>query len=107
MKPSMTIVQYLYSGRNTWLRHHEDCECEPEELIYEVLDQLEVNVYGDVVTDELGTYFKMREKADEEWDQICGPAAEDRVLAAALEQYMDAASQIVAAQATKERLRSE
>ena len=33
MKPTMTIIGYLYSGRNTWLRHDDGCKCPPSEII--------------------------------------------------------------------------
>lgn len=107
MKPTITIVQYLYSGCNTWLRHHEECDCPADKLIQESLDQVFLEEYTEVqfAKDYASLSFKL--KTAEEWDEICGPKAEDRALNKMLEEHMAVASEILAALATKERLRGE
>ena len=110
MKPTMTIIGYLYGGRNTWLRHDDECRCPAEELIKVVLDQLPVEEYLTLrVIDSDGSHMfaGFQEKTDDEWDEICGPKAEARVLNKLAEQYMNQASEVLAVLATKERLSSE
>lgn len=107
MKPTMTIVQYLYSLRNGWLRHHEECSCGEEKLIQEVLDQVHVEAYMQIefAKDYAGMTFKL--KSADEWNEICGPAAEQRVLNKMADQLMAQASEYIAMAATKERLSGE
>lgn len=108
MKPTMTIIGYLYSLRKTWLRHREDRICDTEDLIREVLDQVPVKEYLSIEPTELnpnGASFIYR--TADMWNEICGPAAESRVLNEMANAYMGQASEILAMLATKERLSSE
>lgn len=104
----MTIIGYLYSLRKTWLRHHEECICDTDELIREVLDQILVEKYLAIEPTKYnpnGATFLYR--TADEWNEICGPAAESRALNQAAESLMNQASEILGILATKERLSSE
>ena len=103
MKPTMTIIGYLYSGRNTWLRHDDGCKCPPSEIINEILDQVLVEKWL-VQEGEVGKFLL---RTADEWDDICGPKAEARILNKMAESYMGQAAEIIAVIATKERLSSE
>lgn len=104
----MTIIGYLYSLRKTWLRHGEDCICDVDELVREVLDQVPVKEYLAIEPTEFnpnGASFIYR--TADKWNDICGPAAEAKVLNEMASSYMGQASEILAVLATKERLSSE
>lgn len=105
MKPTVSIVQYLYSLRNGWLKHNEECTCDHESLVREVMDQVPVEVYMDfdVLNGSLEGFFKT--KTEEEWDSICGPSAQQKMLNDLANQYMQQASELLAVAATEERLR--
>lgn len=103
MKPTVTIVQYLYSGGNTWLRHGEDCTCPVERRIAETLDQVAVDLYLCIN----GNVAEFVQRTEDEWNEICGPVAENRVLDTMIESHMNQVAEIMAVQATKERLSSE
>lgn len=108
MKPTMTIIGYLYSLRKTWLRHHEECICDTDVLIREVLDQVPVDKFLAIeptTYNPNGASFLYR--TSEDWDEICGPSAERTALNAAAEAYMNQAAELMALVATKERLSSE
>lgn len=106
MKPTMTIIGYLYSGRNSWLRHDKECICEAEEIIEEILDQVPVCQYMSF-SQSLTAGASFHLKTADEWDEICGPKAEARVLNDMAEAHMNKAAEILAIAATKERLSSE
>ena len=99
MKPTITILDYLWSGRKSWLKHNEDCVC--DEISIEVGTWAEI-----VVVNDMPTMQMIRMSADD-WDEICGPTAENRQLQDLLDLHMEEVSKIMALQATKERLSSE
>lgn len=108
MKPTITILDYLLSGRNTWLKHNEECVCEFDELAAEYFDAVvPFKDWCEVVVVNGMTDMKQIRRTSDEWNEICGPAAEVAALQAQLETYMNAATEIMALQASKERQSSE
>lgn len=103
MEPTMTIVAYLYSGRNTWLRCSEECVCSTDEEVKNALDQILVEQWLDIHAPYVGLKFRTAS----EWDQICGPAAEQRVLQNMSSDLLSQAADIMSIAATKERLSGE
>ena len=108
MKPAITILDYLWSGRKSWLKHHEECDCPFEKLSAEYIEQaLRVEDWAEiVVVNDMPTLQMIRMYADD-WNEICGPKAEARQLQEVLDAHMEQVSQIMALQATKERQSSE
>lgn len=108
MKPTITILDYLWSGRNTWLKHADDCDCDFEKISSEYIEQaVRVEDWAEVVVvNDMPTFQMIRMTADD-WDELCGPSAEFRQLQEVLDVHMEQVSHIMALQATKERQRSE
>lgn len=108
MKPTITILDYLWTGRKSWLRHHDECECTFEHLSSEYIENgLEVNGWAEVVVvNEMPTMQMIRMSA-EDWDEICGPTARINQLQSLLDMHMEEVSKIIALQATEERQSSE
>ena len=108
MKPTITILDYLWSGRKSWLKHNEDCVCDFEKLSSEYIEiSIEVGTWAEiVVVNDMPAMQMIRMSADD-WDEICGPTAENRQLQDLLDLHMEEVSKIMALQATKERLSSE
>lgn len=108
MNPAITILDYLWSLRKTWLKHNENCTCSFQKLAEEhientlTVDQwVGIRIWSD--TPELKLMFRTAEQ----WSELCGPAREKKQLELLLEQTMNQASEIMALQASKERLSSE
>jgi len=103
----MTIIGYLYSGRNTWLRCSDECICSVEERIQQTLDQVPVSYW--LQLEEAKDYAAMQFllRTSDEWNEICGPAAEARTLNDIANSLIDQATDILAVAATKERLSGE
>jgi len=108
VKPTVTILDYLWSGRNSWLKHDNECICEFEKLSSEYIENaLEVKTWAEiVVVNEMPT-MQMIRMAMDDWNELCGPAAESRQLQELLDLHMEEVSKIMALQATKERQGSE
>lgn len=108
MKPAITILDYLWTGRKSWLRHHDECECEFESLASEYIEAtMEVNAWAEVVVvNEMPTLQMIRMTA-EDWDEMIGPSAELHQLQSVIDMHMEEVSKIMALQATKERQISE
>jgi len=102
----MTIIGYLYSGRNTWLRCSEDCICDVEDRIKNELDQIPVELWIIFDPERLPAAPYIQRTADE-WNEICGPAAEQKALNEVANRLMSQAADYMAAAATKERLSGE
>lgn len=107
MKPSVTILDYLYSARNSWFRCSEECNCPIEKRIENFLDELSVEVYAEVVVIDDRAELHLTYLDEEEWDNIIGPKAQDELLQEQVNAYLSAASEIMALQASKERLSGE
>lgn len=107
MNPTITILDYLYEARNSWFVCDCGEACSVEERIENYLDELMLQDYADVAVYAEGAVLRLIRKTAEEWDEEIGPKAQDQALQRQLDQYIDAASQIVSLQATKERLRGE
>lgn len=108
MKPAITILDYLWSGRNTWLKHHEECACAFDKLAAEHIENsVTVDVWAEVVVVNNMPTIQMIRMYAEDWDNLCGPAAEKQQLQELLDVHMDQVTQIMAIQATKERQSSE
>lgn len=108
MNPAITILDYLWSLRKTWLKHNENCTCSFEKLAEEhiehtlTVDQwMGVRIISDIPE------LKMTYRTAEQWSELCGPAREKKELDLLLEQTMNQASEIMALQASKERLNSD
>jgi len=110
VNPAITILDYLWSMRKTgWLKHHENCSCDFEKLAADYIEgTLTVDQWAEVViSTNFGAIIREKRKTADEWDELCGPKAQDRQLQEALDQHMDAVTQIMALQASKERLSSD
>lgn len=109
MKPAITILDYLWSVRKTLLKHdNEECSCPFEKVASEYIENsMVVGMWAEVVViNDMPTLQMIRMAADD-WDELCGPKAQDRQLQEILEAHMEQVSQIIALQASKARLSSE
>lgn len=109
MKPAITILDYLWSMRKQgWLKHHAECSCEFEKLAADYIEfTLTVDQWTEIVViNDMPTGQLIRMYADD-WDELCGPKAQDRELQQRLDAHMNEVSNIMALQASKERLSSE
>lgn len=108
MKPAITILDYLWTGRKSWLKHHDECECTFESLAYWYLwEAVKMQDWAEIVViDEMPSVQMIRMSA-EDWDEICGPTAEMRQLQEVLDLHMTEVSKLMTLQATKERQSSE
>ena len=109
MNPAITILDYLWSLRNTWLKHNDECTCSFEKLAaehiestLEVCDWSIVKIMGSEIP-----YLELKYLTAEQWSEMCGPAREEKALQFALDQHMSQVSEIMAVQATRERQTSD
>lgn len=106
MEPAITIIEYLWGARNTWLKHHDDCDCPPEQLIEEFLENvITIDIWAEISTPLDGcpqlNFVKMRPR---EWSEMCGPSAQKTLIGQQIDLLMGEASKLMALQATYERL---
>lgn len=108
MKPTITILDYLWSGRKTWLRCNEGCTCDFEDIsVRYIEDTMTVDQWICVEIDNGTPALKLLKRTSDEWSDICGPDAEKRQLQQQLDAYMEEVTAIISLQAARERLSGE
>lgn len=108
MNPAITILDYLWTLRNTWLKHNDECTCSFQKLAAEHIEAtLEVDQWVGIRIWSDTPELKLVFRTAEQWSELCGPAGEEKALQFALEQHMDKVSEIMAVQATRERQTSD
>lgn len=106
MEPTCTIIEYLWGARNTWLKHHDDCDCPPEKLIEEMLDcSISIQMWAEISTPLDGpAQFNLVRMRPSEWNDLVGPKAQAVLLGQQIDLYTGKAAELMAIQATYERL---
>lgn len=95
MEPAITIVSYMWGARDTWLKHQAECVCPFTALAEEVLNQLPVAVYMEIVETDDGPLSVFLQQTRAEWDDLIGPEVVRANIDAEVNALMAASSDLI------------